>query len=230
MSNPTISVILPIYNQADHVEPIVTAYREHLQKVPATTEIILVPNGSSDRSEETCHSLARKFDNVRTLSVQEGGWGIAVRRGLGTANGDILCYTNSARTSPEELVLMLLYAVAYPQVVVKANRKVRESARRRLGSLLYNLECRTLFDLSYWDINGTPKVFPRRFDKLLGLTRNDDLIDLEFNVICRKMNYPVVEVPIFSSRRHGGKSTTTYLSAVHLYLGAYTMWRAQKSN
>ena len=109
--------------------------------------------------------------------------------------------------------------------MIKANRKIREHWTRRLGSLLYNMECRTLFDLSNWDVNGTPKVFPRAFAKLLELTRDDDLIDLEFSVICRHESYPMLEVPIFSHRRHGGRSTTSLRSAVRLYWGAYTMWR-----
>ena len=94
------------------------------------------------------------------------------------------------------------------------------------GSLLYNIECRTLFDLSYWDINGTPKIFPRSFDKLLQLTRDDDLIDAEFNLVCRRENYPVIEVQIACSfRRHGGRWTTNYSSALKLYWGAFQMWR-----
>ena len=52
--------------------------------------------------------------------------------------------------------------------VIKASRKIRENWKRRLGSLLYNLECRALFDLPYWDINGTPKVFGRHFIPLIG--------------------------------------------------------------
>ena len=103
---------------------------------------------------------------------------------------------------------MLAYALAYPEVVLKANRRIRESRRRRLGSLLYNLECRALFDLSVWDINGTPKIFPRKFDQLLALRRDDDLIDAEFNIVCRDQGYPVLEVPILATERHGGKSTT----------------------
>ena len=109
--------------------------------------------------------------------------------------------------------------------MVKANRKDREHWRRRLGSLLYNLECRALFDLSYWDVNGTPKVFPRSFDRLLTLARDDDLIDAEFCMTCRRENYPMVEVPIFSHRRHGGASTTTLRSAMRMYLGAIELWR-----
>ena len=63
------------------------------------------------------------------------------------------------------------------------------------------MECGPHFDVSNWDINGTPKVFPRRFTERLGLTCDGDLVDLEFNVICRHEGYPMVEVPIFS--RHG---------------------------
>ena len=72
-----------------------------------------------------------------------------------------------------------------PKVVIKANRKIRESWRRRMGYLLYNLECRALFDLSVWDINGTPKVFPRSFTALLNLARDDDLsVALHRHALC----------------------------------------------
>jgi len=35
----------------------------------------------------------------------------------------------------------------------------------------------------------------------------------------------MLEVPIFSQRRHGGRSTTTMDSAVRMYWGAYQLWR-----
>jgi hypothetical protein len=143
-----------------------------------------------------------------------------VRCGIAESRGDLLCYTNSARTTGEDLRLLLRVGLAMPDMVVKANRKIRSGKRRRAGSLLYNLEARALFDLPVWDINGTPKVFPRAFDALLGLTRNDDLIDLEFLAVCKQRGYRVIEVPIYSSRRHGGASTTKLRSAARLYLGA----------
>ena len=213
------SVILPIYHQADHVEALVREYRETLLRLPFPFELLLVVNGSGDDSFAIARRLEREFKDVRVIAVQKKGWGRAVRRGLEEASGDILCYTNSARTYPEDLILFLLYASAHPDTVIKANRKIRNSTLRRFGSLLYNLECRMLFDLSYWDINGTPKVFPRNFKELLALSKDDDLIDLEFNVICRERNFSVLEVPIFAPRRHGGKSTTNIRSALRLYLG-----------
>ena len=219
--------MLPVHNQADHIEDVVERYEAALQPVPASRQIVLVENGSRDGSWDACRRLAQRFECVDAIEEPKGSWGHAVKIGLARAQGDLLCYTNSARTSPQDLVLCLVYAMANPGVVVKANRKIRDSWGRRLGSLIYNLECRALFDLSYWDINGTPKVFPRTFDKLCALQREDDLIDLEFNVICRREAYPLLEVPILSTTRHGGRSTTRLGSALKLYAGAHAMWRSQ---
>lgn len=225
MSERLISVVLPVHNQGDHIGAIVTGYEEALARVPNPHELILALNGCRDNSRAVCHDLSRNHAAVRVVECEQAGWGRAVKLGLGVARGELLCYTNSARTSPQDLTLMLLYATVYPNVVIKANRKIRESWRRRLGSLLYNLECRALFDLPAWDINGTPKVFPRSFDRLLQLSRDDDLIDAEFVIHCRRQEYPILEVPILSTQRHGGKSTTNYRSAVKMYWGAYRLWR-----
>jgi glycosyltransferase involved in cell wall biosynthesis len=223
-----ISVILPVYNQADHIGEIVAEYETVLARIPYPHEIVLVVNGNRDNSLDACNKLAEEYSSVRVIFSEKSGWGRAVKLGIHEAKGDLICYTNSARTSAQDLQLLILYATSNPNVVIKANRKIRESWKRRLGSLLYNLECRALFDLSYWDINGTPKVFPKAFGKLTELDSDDDLIDLEFNVICRVQNYPMLEVPIFSTRRHGGKSTTKYASALKMYVGGYRLWQKMR--
>jgi glycosyltransferase involved in cell wall biosynthesis len=228
MSATRASIVLPVHNQADHIGQVVGDFVTALDRLPLEYELILVPNACRDDTPAVAHALAGRYPSVRVVESELGGWGRAVRVGLAAASGSLLCYTNSARTAPEELTLTLLYAVAHPDIVVKANRKIREHWTRRLGSLLYNLECRALFDLACWDVNGTPKVFPRSKTALLGLSRDDDLIDAEFAAICRREGYPMLEVPIFSSRRHGGKSTTNLGSAWKMYVGAYRLWQERQ--
>jgi glycosyltransferase involved in cell wall biosynthesis len=222
-----ISIVLPVHDQNDHIEAVVSGHIEALARLPEPTELLLVSNGSRDGSADTCGALAQR-SGVRHIDLERGGWGHAVRRGLAECRGELLCYANSARTTSQDLTLCLLYALANPGVVVKANRKLRDGWARRMGGLLYNIECRTLFDLGHWDVNGTPKVFPRRFDRLLSLSREDDLIDLEFGMVCRREGYPLLEVPILSSRRHGGRTTTGLLSAVRLYSGALRLYLAER--
>jgi glycosyltransferase involved in cell wall biosynthesis len=220
-----ISIILPVHNQADHIDRLLQEFVAELGKVPVPYELLLIENGSRDDSLEICKRAAEGMESVHAFHSERPGWGCAVKLGLQKANGDLICYTNSARTTAKDLVVCLLYSVAYSETVVKANRKIRENWRRRIGSLLFNIECRTLFDLSNWDMNGTPKVFPRTFDRLLRLERDDDLIDVEFCIACRDNDYAMIEVPSFSSRRHGGKSTTGYRSALRMYTGAIAFWR-----
>lgn len=227
MSAELASIVLPVYNQESHIGAVLEEYVTGLQRLHIPFELLPVINGPRrDRSLEICQDLQSKFRCIRTLCIDAGGWGRAVRFGLSEARGDLLCFTNSARTTSRDLLLALVYGSVHDDAVIKANRKIRANWRRRLGSLLYNLECRALFDLAYWDINGTPKVFSRNLTRLLELTQDDDLIDLEFNVICRREDYPVIEIPIFSSKRHSGKSTTSLKSAFHMYVGA---WRLRKA-
>jgi glycosyltransferase involved in cell wall biosynthesis len=220
------SIVLPIYNQESHIQALLEEYATDLQRLHVPFELLPVVNGPRrDRSLQICQEMESRFPCIRALCIEAGGWGRAVRYGLSQARGDLLCYTNSARTTSRELLLALVYGSVHDDAVIKANRKIRASARRRLGSLIYNLECRALFDLPYWDINGTPKVFSRKLSRLLELTRNDDLIDLEFNIICRQQGYAVIEIPIFSSKRHSGSSTTSMKSAFRMYLGALQIYR-----
>jgi hypothetical protein len=142
------SIVLPVYNQAGHIGALLGEYADALERLPFPFELLPVVNGPRrDRSLEICRDLERSRPGIRTLCLDEGGWGRAVRYGLAQATGDLLCFTNSARPTAQDLLMFLLFGSVHPDCAIKANRKIRESARRRLGSLIYNLECRALFDL-----------------------------------------------------------------------------------
>ena len=225
MADRLASIVLPVHNQADHLKALVHDYQAVLGRLPMPYQIVLVPNACRDETPAICRAMAAEEDAIVVVELAQGGWGRAVRAGLAVAEGDLLCYTNSARTSPQMLLLALLYASSNPGVVIKAQRRIRDNWRRQLGSLIYNLECRTLFGLASWDINGTPKVFPRASGKLLELTSDDDMVDAEFVVTCQRERYPIVELPITMTVRHGGSSTTDYGSAVRMYRGAFALRR-----
>ena len=222
---PALSLVLPVHDQADHLEAVVRRLADALSELGVAYEILLVPNGCSDDSAAICDRLAADLPKVRSLPIAGRGWGVAVRAGIAAAAGRLIGYSNAARTQPADLVRIVDEALRQPRIV-KATRVLRERSVRRWGSRLYNLECRLLFGLAGCDINGTPKVFPRDCAALLDLAQDGDLLDLEFIVTCRRRGYPVTEIPIRSDRRHGGRSTTRWRSAWRLYRGAWALWRA----
>jgi hypothetical protein len=140
--------------------------------------------------------------------------------GLEAARGDVLAYTNTARTDPQSLPGYLRHWAENAPCLVKARREARKAPLRQIGSSLYNFEARLLFGIRCRDINGTPKVFGRTFYAGTCLLEPGDLLDLEVMTWAARKQMPLIEIPVRGFRRHGGRSSTTLLSAVRMYAGA----------
>src|SRR5947209_68215 len=112
MNYELISIILPVHNQAEHIEIVVEEYEKVMEKIPVPHELLLVLNACRDNSLEVCNNLASRYTSIRVINEKKGGWGYAVKSGLAHAQGDLICYTNSARTTPQDLLLLLLYGIA----------------------------------------------------------------------------------------------------------------------
>ena len=87
MNGKTASLILPVHNQADHLERVVRSYLSAFVGFPLQFEILLIPNACRDESGERCRVLAAEFSNVRISPIAVSGWGRAVRHGLSEARG-----------------------------------------------------------------------------------------------------------------------------------------------
>ncbi len=224
-ATPHLSVVLPVHNQGEHIGETVRVYLSALSNLRHPFELLLVVNASRDGSLTACEELSRSNPAVRVLSGAVPGWGRAVRAGIAASRGEILAYTNSARTTPHLLCSLVLLGLANPGYLVKAERRLRFPLIRRVGSVLYNFQCRALFDLAVWDVNGTPKVFSRSILPPAGLREEGDLIDLELLIHCARSGIPVLEVPVVSPGRLAGRSTTMLPSALKMYAGAFRLRR-----
>ncbi len=217
MEASQISVVLPIHNQEDHLREVVGAHLVGLEALPVPVELLLACNGCRDDSERIAADLAAADPRVRHLSLERKGAGRAYRHGLSRARGELLCIANAARTSTGLLVAMLFAALAQsPPALLKTTRIRSSDPLRKLGSALFTLECRLLLGVS-GDVNGTPKIFPRSFDRLLELREDYDAIDAEILAVCRREGYPVLERTITFPPRHSGRSTTGLVSAARAY-------------
>jgi glycosyltransferase involved in cell wall biosynthesis len=91
MTDPVISVVLPVYNQADHIGAVLDEYRLELQKANLSFELLVVVNGKrKDDSLEICRALEAQHSCLRVLVIDQGGWGRGVRQGLALARGVVL--------------------------------------------------------------------------------------------------------------------------------------------
>lgn len=87
MSEPLISVIVPVYNVERYIERCVDSI---LAQTYTNLEIILVDDGSTDCSGRICDEVTKKDIRVRTIHQKNGGLSSARNTGIRYANG--ICY------------------------------------------------------------------------------------------------------------------------------------------
>jgi polyisoprenyl-phosphate glycosyltransferase len=138
-----VSVVLPVFNEANHLDQEVKRIRDALDNSDFSYEMIIVDDGSTDGSGE----VAEGIEGVRTLRfLTNRGSGSARRFGTMIARGDVVVWTDVDMTYPnDEIPGLVRELVGYDQVVgarkteegtVKILRKPAKWIIRRLASYL----------------------------------------------------------------------------------------------
>jgi glycosyltransferase involved in cell wall biosynthesis len=92
MSEPRISIVIPIYNEEAILHAAVVDLRERLSPLGWAYEIILAENGSKDATVRIGTELSEKYPEVKIISMGEPNYGRAMREGILLARGEfVIC-------------------------------------------------------------------------------------------------------------------------------------------
>lgn len=94
---PTLSIVVPAYNEEDSIEPTVESLVA-LDYPKNKLEIIIVNDGSRDRTSQLAHALARKHRNVRVIDKPNGGKASALNLGIAQARGTLVACMDADST------------------------------------------------------------------------------------------------------------------------------------
>src|SRR3954454_15214640 len=110
-----VSVVLPVHNEEGHVLVEIDRIKSALDASPYTYEIIVVDDGSTDRSAEQL----RDVEGIRLIRMAENrGSGTARRIGSRAARGRVIAWTDADLTYPNERIPALVKELdAYDHVV-----------------------------------------------------------------------------------------------------------------
>jgi dolichol-phosphate mannosyltransferase len=144
---PQLSLIVPVYNEAGNVAPLVRAAAETLAALGRSHEIILVNDGSTDGTADEIAALAREFPACRELRLsQNQGQARALLAGLREAQGDyLLTMDGDGQNDPRDFPA-LLALVESGQCDLACGWRVdrHDSLLRKLMSRLANGVRRTI--------------------------------------------------------------------------------------
>ena len=107
--HPEISVIIPIYNEANNLAPLSARLSAVLEGGDYSFEVILINDGSQDDSLEKIRSLCAQSPNYRALSLSRNfGKEVAITAGLDQARGDAVIIMDADLQHPPELITQFI--------------------------------------------------------------------------------------------------------------------------
>jgi undecaprenyl-phosphate 4-deoxy-4-formamido-L-arabinose transferase len=141
MTKPYISVVIPVYNEADNLENLFTRTIAALDSYGKPYEVILVNDGSRDKSESILNELHnRRPENIRVVHFN-GNFGqhMAIMAGFERVRGDIVITLDADLQNPPEEIPKLVAAMEAGHDYVGSIRKNRQDTWfRRHASRLNN--------------------------------------------------------------------------------------------
>lgn len=233
MPEPFLSIVIPAYNEALRIGRTLEKVRRYVESKPFLVEIIVVDNGSTDRTVE----VAAQFSQVRLLrNDRNRGKGFTVRHGALEARGKFILFTDADLSTPIEEADRLLAAIESSGADAAAGSRalrreligVHQPWFREFAGRCFNLLVRLVTGVTLRDTQCGFKLFRRDSTRhAFELQRVEGFgFDPELLFLIARLGGKLVEVPV---RWDDNPSTKVHLlrDSTHMFLDLIALrWRA----
>ncbi len=208
-----VSLIIPVYNEAEIIEKIVSEFhRDIVQKGKernVDVEFIIVEDGSTDGTKEILAKLKKKYNLKLYMGDERRGYHGALKHALKISRNDIVFFSDSdGQHAPSNFWNLYEYIKDYD--IVSGYRVVRtDPFHRIILSRLYNISLFPLFGTFLKDSNCGFKLIKKKvIDDVLNDVRYIKFgFSTEFLVLAKRRGYKVLEVPVEHRERKTGRAT-----------------------
>jgi len=202
---PTLlSIVIPAHNEQARLPGTLEQVLSFLRAQDFAGELIVVENGSSDRTLALAQEFSAAHPEVRVLHEPRSGKGLAVRRGMLEARGEYRFICDADLSMPIEEILRFLppqqagYDIAIASREVPGARRVGEPAYRHFIGRIFNLMVRMITLPGIQDTQCGFKCFRAQAAEDLFRVQTIDgwTFDVELLFVAQQRGYTVIEIPI----------------------------------
>lgn len=212
---PTYSIVIPAYNEEARIGASLEKVLSFVQAQGWAAEVIVVNDGSRDRTAEVVQSFAVK-NPILQLVENPGnhGKGYSVRNGMLQARGRIVLFSDADLSSPIEESLKLFAALDAGADVAIGSRWLqaelqtqRQPLHRQLFGRIFNLLLRITLGLQFADTQCGFKAFKRPAAQAIFPWQKIERwgFDPEILFLARKFDFKVEEVPVHWGHSGGAR-------------------------
>lgn len=211
-----LSFFFPAYNEERTVEALVREAQTKLPKYADDLEIVIVDDGSRDRTGEIADRLAAEDPSVRVVHHRPNrGYGGAVRSGLSAATKRYVFFSDGDRQFDLDDLERLVPLLDRADVVVGYREKRADPAKRLVIAWVYNTLIRILFFAPFRDVDCAFKLFDRDVFTRVPLSRirsNGAFFSPELLLVLRAAGERIEQVGVrHFPRRYGEEKGATLI-------------------
>lgn len=209
-AKPDVSLCFPVYGDEKTVRKVTEKSLAVLSELAAEYEVVIIDDGSADRSGEIADELAAEHDCVRVIHHSRNlGYGEAIKTALREARYEWICLTDGDdEYDVRDLAKLLPLRNFYDLVITFRYVKLYGSLRIFI-SWVYNLLIRKLFRMPYRDVSTGLRLVRRSVVEALDFESSSPFIGAEITIKATLRGYRVGEVGIQTFPRSFGRSAST---------------------
>lgn len=213
--NLSLSVIIPAYNEEKNIEDTINRIFNVLPGIASDFEVIVIDDGSKDRTPEILSNLKNKYQGLEIIRHQKNsGYGSALISGFTKADKDFLFFMDADKQFDfNEIKRLLIFKDDY-DIVAGVRIERRDSLIRDLNGTIFNLIIKFLFRIPIMDIDCGFKLFKAEVIKELNLHSPGALINTEIFVKARRNNRTMMLVGVTHYPRKCGRQTGASLKVI----------------
>jgi glycosyltransferase involved in cell wall biosynthesis len=212
----SLSIVLPAYNEEENVEQAVEHVSGVAQTLDRDYEIILVNDGSTDRTGEIGRQLAERVPNFRLVEhYPNRGYGGALKAGFDAARKDLIAFfPGDAQFDFGEITRLLERLEEGADVVCGYRVDRQDNLVRRLNAWGWNMLVRLLFGYLCRDIDCGFKLFRREVLDHVNIVSDGAMIDTEFLAGAKARGFRIAEAPLTHLPREAGEATGANVAVI----------------
>jgi glycosyltransferase involved in cell wall biosynthesis len=204
----SLSIVLPAYNEEANVESAVEQVFTVAQQLGMDYEIILVNDGSADRTGEIGRELMQRVPHFRLVEhYPNRGYGGSLKAGFAAATRDLIAFIPADNQFDFGEIHLLLDALDGADIVSGYRAKREDHFVRKLNAFGWNTLVRVLFGYLCHDIDCGFKLFRREVLDHVTIISDGAMIDTELLAGARARGFRIAEVPVTHLPRVGGEAT-----------------------
>jgi len=215
---PSVSVVIPMYNEEAYVDRSVAAARAVLEPMGCDWEIVIVDDASTDETARRAEAIAAADPRVRVIhNAVNRRLGGTLRAGFAAARKDLIFYTDADLPVDYGELPRAIHLLECQQADLLAGYRfdrTSEGLHRAVYTIGYHVLIRLLFGLRIRDVNFAFKLFRRSLLQTIALKSDGSFIDAELLLRARKARAVMIQMGLDYFPRTRGPSKLSSLGVI----------------